>query len=64
MYITKDWFWLLFGAYCMQILGTIGVLFFPESPRYLIKSGQIDRAITLFNRIAKWNNVDPSLVSE
>ena len=39
MYISKNWFWLLLGAYIMQIIGTTLVCFFPESPKYLVKSG-------------------------
>ena len=39
MYISKNWFWLLLGAYVMQVIGTVFVCFFPESPKYLVKSG-------------------------
>ena len=39
MYLSKNWFWLLFAAYVLQVIGTVGVCFFPESPKYLIKSG-------------------------
>ena len=41
VFISKNWFWLLFGAYVLQVIGTIGVCFFPESPKYLVKSGQL-----------------------
>ena len=44
MYISKNWFWLLFAAYILQIIGTTAVFFFPESPKYLVKSGQLCEA--------------------
>lgn len=44
MYLSKSWFWLLLVGFTLQLIGTIGVCFFPESPKYLIKTGQIDRA--------------------
>ena len=38
-YMSKNWFWLIFFGYVAQVFGTIGSFFFPESPRYLIKTG-------------------------
>ena len=37
--VSKNWFWLLFTGYVLQVLGTIGSFFYPESPRWLIKTG-------------------------
>jgi len=39
LYASKNWFWLIFTGWMMQIAGTVGVFFFPESPVYLVKSG-------------------------
>ena len=44
MYVSKNWMWLLVTAFILQILGTLGSFAFPESPRWLIKKGQIQRA--------------------
>ena len=44
MLVSKDWFPLVFGAFCVSICGAFGVFFLHESPRYLIKSGQIGKA--------------------
>ena len=38
-FIAKDWFWLLFFGYVFQVVGTVFSFFYPESPRYLIKTG-------------------------
>lgn len=46
------------------MIGTIGVCFFPESPKYLIKTGQIDRAQEVFYKIAQMNKADPTLVAK
>ena len=43
-YISNYWFYLIFAGYIAQIIGVCGSLSYPESPRYLIKSGQIIRA--------------------
>ena len=47
----------------MAIIGTVGVFFFPESPVYLIKSGQLIRAQEVFEIIAKKNGTDLSVVT-
>ena len=63
IYISKSWLWILLVGYCLQVAGTIGVFFFPESPKYLIKTGQIDRALQVFQSIASTNKADPSVVT-
>ena len=62
-YISKNWFYLIFAGYIAQIIGVVGSFFIPESPLYLIKSGQIKEAQKVFASIAKVNGVDPDLVS-
>ena len=44
MYVSKNFIWLLATGFCMQIVGTIITLTYPESLRWLIKSGQIKEA--------------------
>ena len=63
LYATKNWFWLILAGWIMAIIGTVGVFFFPESPVYLIKSGQLIRAQEVFEIIAKKNGTDLSVVT-
>ena len=44
MYVSKNYISLLASGFCMQVIGTLISFIFPESPRWLIKSGQINRA--------------------
>ena len=39
LYVSKNWFYLLFVAYMVQILATFGAFFIPESPKFLISVG-------------------------
>lgn len=43
-FLSKSWFPLIFGAFCVTAAASVGSLFLLESPRYLIKSGQITYA--------------------
>ena len=63
IFISKNWIWLIGSGLLLQLIGTIGSLFFLESPRWLIKSGNIKRAQQVFEKIADWNGVDKSAVS-
>ena len=38
-FVSKNWYWLILGGYFAQVVGSIAFFFFPESPRYLVKSG-------------------------
>ena len=44
MYVSKNFIWVLSTGLCMSIIGTLITLTYPESPRWLIKSGQIKEA--------------------
>ena len=39
MFVSKNFQGLIYMAYTWHILSLIAVFFYPESPRYLIKSG-------------------------
>ena len=41
-----------FVSYCIC---TILTFWLPESPRYLVQAGQLDKAKLVFEKIAKWN---------
>lgn len=43
-YITKNYFPLILSGFIPAIIGALGVLYYYESPRFLIKSGQITKA--------------------
>ena len=45
----------VYVAYAMMATGTTASWFYPEAPRYLIKSNQKDRAYEVIQQIAKWN---------
>ena len=45
------------------MIGTIGVCFFPESPKYLVKSGKLVQAQETFAMIARYNGASPELVT-
>mmetsp|Transcript_8545 Transcript_8545/g.11784 ORF Transcript_8545/g.11784 Transcript_8545/m.11784 type:complete len:103 (+) Transcript_8545:650-958(+) len=64
LFISKSWFYLVLAAFTLQLLGTIGCSFFPESPKYLIATGQLKRAQEVFSLIAKVNKVDQSVVTQ
>ena len=59
LYVSKNWFYLLFVAYIVQLLATIGAFFIPESPKFLISSGQYERAAESLQVIAAWNKTNP-----
>ena len=42
----------------MVLVGTIAIIFYPEAPRYLVKSGRIDEAVATIQRIASINGVE------
>ena len=58
MFISKSYFGLLMVAYVWLGLAAISAFFYPESPRYLIKSGQVDEAGEAFNQAASFNKAE------
>lgn len=59
MFLSKSYFGLLIVGYIWLALAAISVFFYPESPRYLIKSGQVDEAGEAFNQAASFNKAKP-----
>ena len=53
--VSKDSTGLIIIAYVMMLLGVIAAFMYPESPRYLVKTDQIERAQEVFSMIAQWN---------
>ena len=47
------------ALFLMITIAAIAAWFYTESPRYLVKSGQIDRAKQVFAHIAEQNGVQP-----
>lgn len=58
-YITKNYYPLILTGFVLTLLGTFGVLYYYESPRFLIKSGQITKAQEVLKVIAWRNGADP-----
>lgn len=52
MFDFEAWRWMFWVELIPSILFLIGVLFIPESPRYLVAQGQIEKARDIFKRIA------------
>ena len=63
-YMSKEAMTLLHISYSMLVVGTIALFFYPEAPRFLIKSHRIDQAITVLQSIAAANDVDSVKVSK
>jgi len=49
------WRWMFWVELIPSVLFLVGVLFIPESPRYLVAQGQIDKAKAVFKRISSGN---------
>lgn len=61
-YVSKDSMGLILTSYVMMTAGTVAAFVYPESPRYLVKTDQIERAHGVIASIAAWNQVpSPSL---
>ena len=54
-YLSKDYFYLLLGGIIILVIGSFGSFFWVESPRYLLKSGQLDELQRALETIARWN---------
>jgi SP family sugar:H+ symporter-like MFS transporter len=52
MFDLAAWRWMFWVELIPAVLFLVGVLFIPESPRYLVAQGRIDEAKVIFNRIA------------
>ena len=63
-FISKDYFWLLLSGYILQVAGSFASFFFPESPRYLIKTGMITEATSVLNQISYFNGSDVKFGNE
>ncbi|WP_096739897.1 sugar porter family MFS transporter [Pseudoalteromonas atlantica] len=49
------WRWMFWAELVPAILFLVGVLFIPESPRYLVAQGKVDDAKTVFSKISNDN---------
>ena len=63
-HLTKDWIWIGVIVLSMQAIATVSFCFLEESPRYLIKSGQIDLVQQVFEKIASVNSIDKHVASK
>ena len=56
---AAPWRWIFFIAALPAVIGIFLRLWVPESPMYLLKSGQPDRALSVINRVLKANGAKP-----
>ncbi|MBB1289708.1 sugar porter family MFS transporter [Pseudoalteromonas sp. SR43-6] len=54
------WRWMFWAELVPAVLFLIGVLFIPESPRYLVAQGKVDDAKSVFSKISN-DNVDAQI---
>ncbi|MBB1356194.1 sugar porter family MFS transporter, partial [Pseudoalteromonas sp. SR45-5] len=52
---TAAWRWMFWAELVPAILFLVGVLFIPESPRYLVAQGKVDDAKAVFSKISDDN---------
>ena len=57
---TAAWRWMFWAELVPAILFLVGVLFIPESPRYLVAQGKVADARTVFSKISN-DNVDAQI---
>lgn len=53
--VSKHWFWFSLVGYIWNIISAVFMIWMPESPRYLVNSGQLQKAAEAF-RIVAWFN--------
>ncbi|WP_165725424.1 sugar porter family MFS transporter [Pseudoalteromonas sp. SA25] len=54
------WRWMFWAELVPAVLFLVGVLFIPESPRYLVAQGKVDDAKTVFSKISN-DNIDAQI---
>ncbi|WP_282114888.1 sugar porter family MFS transporter [Pseudoalteromonas arctica] len=54
------WRWMFWAELVPAVLFLVGVLFIPESPRYLVAQGKVDDAKAIFSKISN-DNVDAQI---
>ena len=54
------WRWMFWAELVPAVLFLVGVLFIPESPRYLVAQGKVDAAKAVFSKISN-DNVDAQI---
>ncbi|MBH0067177.1 sugar porter family MFS transporter [Pseudoalteromonas sp. NZS100] len=54
------WRWMFWAELVPAVLFLVGVLFIPESPRYLVAQGKVDDAKSVFSKISN-DNVDAQI---
>ena len=57
---TAAWRWMFWAELVPAVLFLVGVLFIPESPRYLVAQGKVADAKTVFSKISN-DNVDAQI---
>ena len=59
--MNTPWIWFTLVGFVWNIISVIGMIWMPESPRYLVGAGRLEEAREAFQTIARWNNVKLNL---
>ena len=62
-YISKNWLWLALFGFCCHMIGLVLSFFLTESPRYLAKTGQIDKLHEAIETVSRRNSAKPISLS-
>lgn len=60
-HVDSSWRWMFGIGLLPAILLSIGMIFLPESPRWLIKQNQLDKAVKTLQRLRNTLNIDHEL---
>ena len=64
MFISKDWKTIFLAATLVSYLCFIIMCTMPESPKFLVSSGEYDEARSVMSRIAKYNGMEGLALSD
>ena len=64
MFISKDWKTIFLAATLVSYLCFIIMCTMPESPKFLVSSGEYDEARSVMSRIAKYNGMESLALSD
>ena len=55
VFLSKNWLWFVLIGYVLTVVGMVGSLLIPETPKYLMKVGKVAEFERVMNKIAGLN---------
>ena len=55
-FISKYWVWFQIFGWTLNLIAVVGVIFMPESPKYLLTKKKYDECRKVLSLIGKFNN--------